>query len=35
LGTDPLGAEGAARWAEELLAIYRHGLFTTGEEERP
>lgn len=35
LGVDPLGAEGAARWAEELLAIYRHGLFASGEEEPP
>ena len=35
LGTDPLEPEGMARWAQELLAIYRHGLFTpeTGEEE--
>ncbi|MBB2912150.1 AcrR family transcriptional regulator [Streptosporangium becharense] len=28
LGTDPLGPEGAARWAEEALAVYRDGLFT-------
>ena len=37
LGVDPLEPEGMARWAQELLAIYRHGLFTaeTGEEELP
>jgi AcrR family transcriptional regulator len=37
LGVDPLGAEGAARWTEELLAIYRLGLFASreGEEEPP
>jgi TetR/AcrR family transcriptional regulator, regulator of cefoperazone and chloramphenicol sensitivity len=36
MGVDPLGADGAARWAEELLAIYRHGLFASGEgEEKP
>ncbi|MFB9881372.1 helix-turn-helix domain-containing protein [Planobispora siamensis] len=29
LGVDPLGAEGAARWAEEVLDIYRNGLFGT------
>jgi TetR/AcrR family transcriptional regulator, regulator of cefoperazone and chloramphenicol sensitivity len=33
LGVDPLGRDGAARWAEELLAIYRQGLFVAGEEE--
>ncbi|MEV8632623.1 helix-turn-helix domain-containing protein [Streptosporangium sp. NPDC051023] len=27
LGVDPLGPEGAARWADEVLAIYRNGLF--------
>jgi TetR/AcrR family transcriptional regulator, regulator of cefoperazone and chloramphenicol sensitivity len=35
LGVDPLGEQGAARWAGELLAIYRHGLFAPGEEEPP
>lgn len=32
LGVDPLGGDGAARWAEELLSIYRQGLFVAGEE---
>jgi AcrR family transcriptional regulator len=34
VGVDPLSPAGAARWAEELLEIYRHGLFTSqpGEE---
>ena len=26
-GTDPLSAEGMARWGGELLAIYGSGLF--------
>jgi AcrR family transcriptional regulator len=33
LGVDPLDSDGAARWAEELLAIYRQGLFIAGEGE--
>ncbi|HZC99125.1 MAG TPA: TetR family transcriptional regulator [Actinomycetes bacterium] len=33
LGTDPLEPAGMTRWAEELLAIYREGLFATGKEE--
>ncbi|MFC4062526.1 TetR/AcrR family transcriptional regulator [Planomonospora corallina] len=27
LGADPLSAEGAARWAEEVMSVYRDGLF--------
>ncbi|GAA3118232.1 hypothetical protein GCM10010466_06480 [Planomonospora alba] len=27
LGVDPLSPEGAARWAEEVMSIYRDGLF--------
>ncbi|MEV7011310.1 TetR family transcriptional regulator [Streptosporangium sp. NPDC051022] len=34
LGVDPLGPEGAARWADEVLAIYRDGLFASGTELR-
>jgi TetR/AcrR family transcriptional regulator, regulator of cefoperazone and chloramphenicol sensitivity len=33
LGVDPLEPAGMARWAEELLAIYRHGLFAKGKED--
>ncbi|GAA3441263.1 TetR/AcrR family transcriptional regulator [Planomonospora venezuelensis] len=29
VGIDPLGPEGAVRWAEEVLDIYRNGLFGT------
>ncbi|GAA3085592.1 TetR/AcrR family transcriptional regulator [Streptosporangium carneum] len=32
LGVDPLGQEGAARWADEVLAVYRDGLFARGTE---
>jgi TetR/AcrR family transcriptional regulator, regulator of cefoperazone and chloramphenicol sensitivity len=33
LGVDPLGREGMTRWAGEVLAVYRDGLFVRGEEE--
>ncbi|GGK89089.1 hypothetical protein Ppa06_54320 [Planomonospora parontospora subsp. parontospora] len=32
LGVDPLAPEGASRWAEEVLSVYRDGLFGNGEE---
>ncbi len=32
LGVDPLSPEGAVRWADEVLAVYRDGLFARGEE---
>jgi AcrR family transcriptional regulator len=31
LGVDPLGGEGLVRWTDELLGVYRHGLFTDEE----
>ncbi|GIH78811.1 TetR/AcrR family transcriptional regulator [Planobispora longispora] len=34
LGADPLGPEGTARWAGEVLDIYRDGLFCTEGEPR-
>ncbi|GAA2854605.1 TetR family transcriptional regulator [Streptosporangium fragile] len=34
LGVDPLGPEGATRWAEEVLAVYRDGLLTPEGESR-
>ncbi|MBG0815751.1 TetR/AcrR family transcriptional regulator [Planomonospora sp. ID82291] len=34
LGVDPLAPEGAGRWAEEVLSVYRDGLFGR-EGERP
>lgn len=33
LGLDPLSRDGMVRWAEEVLAVYRDGVFVTGEEE--
>src|SRR4029453_13871718 len=32
LGVDPLDRDGMARWAGEVLAVYRNGLFVTNEE---
>ena len=31
LGADPLGGQGLVRWTEELLSVYRGGLFTDKE----
>jgi len=31
LGVDPLGGQGLVRWTEELLAVYRDGLFVSEE----
>jgi hypothetical protein len=33
LGVDPPGRDGMTRWAGEVLAVYRDGLFVTSEEE--
>jgi hypothetical protein len=30
---DPLGRDGMTRWAGEVLAVYRDGLFVRGGEE--
>jgi hypothetical protein len=31
LGVDPLGRDGASRWTEAAIDVYRDGIFTTGD----